>query len=266
MSKSKENHVETNRISLDDMATRYLNALQKTYDMVCYSLAGSRRLSESDYDEFSNQLQVMPRQTARMEFEHAKENTEQWILRNSLSDSLALVMPVLEDARTICALCDFKKEKSEDAEKLKKISTDDRAKFLQLPLAEKFDFIEKEYGVGCEVKEHITALMDITKALMTKEGVLSEEEADESGQRVVRIRSVQIVQAPGETADVAQSLNLTRKIGDSERVIKVGDKIHFSKAEHMGSILTVGIFITEILKGIQTYAHKTGVAEDVPAK
>lgn len=266
MSKSKESPVETNRISLDDMATRYLNALQKTYDMVCYSLAGSRRLSEADYDEFSNQLQVMPRQQARMEFEHAKAHTEQWILRNSLSDTLALVMPVLEDARTICALCDFKKENSQDAEKLKEISTNDRAKFLQLPLPEKFELLNKKYDIECDVEAHITALMSVTKALMTKEGVLTEEEADDSGQCTLKIRSVQISQAPGGSSDMTQSLNLTRKIGDSERVIKVGDEIHFSKAEHMGSILTVGIFITEILKGIQKYAHKTGVAEDVPAK
>lgn len=266
MSEAKETTVETNRISLDDMATRYLNALQKTYDMVCYTLAGSRKLSEADYDEFSNQLQVMPRQQARMEFEHAKENTEQWVLRNSLSDTLALVMPVLEDGRTICALCDFKKENSQDAEKLKEISTNDRAKFLQLPLPEKFAFLKKQYGISCEVEEHIVSLMEITKALMTKEGKLTDEEVDQNGQRTLKIRSVQIVQAPGEQANLAQSLNLTRKIGDSERVLKTGDEIHFSKAEHMGSILTVGIFITEVLKGIQAYAHKTGVAEDVPAK
>ncbi|MDF3129817.1 hypothetical protein P0Y35_11470 [Kiritimatiellaeota bacterium B1221] len=248
----------TTRISLEEIATKYLGALQKNHDMLSYFLSGSRKTTEADYDEFSNQLQVMPRQTDRMDFENAKRATQQWVLRNTLSDSLALVMPLLEDARTVCALCDFKASGSTDQAELQKIANQNRAEFLQKPLAEKFTHLKDTYGIDCEVSEHILILMDICKALMTKNGILTEEEAVD-GKRTLKIRSVQIVQTPS-TDGSGQNLSLSRKVGDSSREIKVGEEIHFTKAEQVGSILTVGVFISDMLKGIQVYAQKTGVA------
>lgn len=248
----------TTRISLEEIATKYLGSLQKSHDMLSYFLSSSRKVSEADYDEFSNQLQVMPRQQARMGFEDAKRATQQWILRNTLSDSLALVMPLLEDARTVCALCDFKAAGKTDQEELQRIAGNDRGDFLQKPLDQKFSHLEETYGITCEVKEHILALMKLCQALMTKNGVLTEDEAAE-GNLTLRIRSVQIVQNPGGD-ETNQSVSLSRKVGDSTRVIQVGEEIHFNKAEQVGSLLTIGVFISDILKGIQEYARKTGVA------
>lgn len=252
---------EHTKISLEEMANRYLDSLQKTYDMVCYTLAGSRRLNEADYDEFSQQLQVMPRQVARMEFERAKFATEQWLLRTSLADSLALVIPVLEDARTICALCDFKASGSRDQDALQKIATVKRSEFLQQPIEDKFKLLAEKYNITCEVTPHVLGLMEITKALMTKDGILTEEESEDGAMRRLLIRSVQIVQTPDADTSGGNRLSLSRKVGDSERQIKVGEKIHFTKAEHLGSLLTMGIFITDILKGIQLYAQSTGAAD-----
>jgi hypothetical protein len=77
MAESKESVApEQTKISLEEMAIRYLDVLQRNYDMVCFTLAGSRKINESDYDDFSQQLQVMPRQPARMEFEKAKFASE----------------------------------------------------------------------------------------------------------------------------------------------------------------------------------------------
>jgi len=73
---------------------------------------------------------------------------------------------------------------------------------------------------------------------------------------------VQIVQASNGEKSSPGSLNLTRRVGDIEREIKVGESIRFTKAEHIGAILTVGIFVTDILRGIQAYAQSTGAADD----
>lgn len=253
---------EQTTISLEEMAARYLDTLQRNYDMVSYTLAGSRKINESDYDEFSQQLQVMPRQPSRMPFDQAKTASEQWLLRNSLADGLAIVMPVLEDARTICALCDFKASGSTDQEELSKIPANQRAEFLQEELGKKFDILEEKYQIKSDVKEHILGLMEFTKALMMKDGILTEEEAEDGKKRRLKIRSVQIVQTEGEEkSDSPGSLNLTRRVGDAERDIKVGDPIRFTKAEHIGAILTIGIFVTDILRGIQAYAQSTGAAD-----
>jgi hypothetical protein len=73
---------------------------------------------------------------------------------------------------------------------------------------------------------------------------------------------VQIVQSSSvESPAEPGSLNLTRQVGDTERDIKVGETIYFTKAEHIGAILTIGIFVTDILRGIQAYAQSTGAAD-----
>ncbi len=253
---------EPTTISLEEMAARYLDTLQRNYDMVSYTLAGSRKISEGDYDDFSQQLQVMPRQPARMPFDKAKQASEQWILRNSLADGLAIVMPVLEDARTICSLCDFKASGSKDQAELNEIASNQRADFLQQEIGKKFAILKERYQISCDVEEHILSLMEFTKALMMKDGILTKEESADGERRTLKIRSVQVVQSgEGQTSDTPGSLNLTRRVGDSEREIKVGDAIHFSKAEHIGAILTIGIFVTDILRGIQAYAQSVGAAD-----
>jgi hypothetical protein len=249
-------------ISLEEMAARYLDRLQGIYDIVSYTLAGSRKICESDYDDFAEQLQVMPRQPARLPFDQVKPVAEQWLLRNSLSDCLEIVVPVLEDARTICALCDFKASGSSNQAELNEIAANQRAEFLQREIDKKFNFLREHYQIETEVKDHILGLMQFMRALLVKEGVLTKEESEDETKRTLRIRSVQIVQASNGEKSSPGSLNLTRRVGDIEREIKVGESIRFTKAEHIGAILTVGIFVTDILRGIQAYAQSTGAADD----
>lgn len=252
------NQQQSTTISLEQMATRYLDALQKIHDMVCFTLAGARGISERDYDEFSQQLQVMPRQQSRREFENAKITTQRWILRNSLGDALALVAPIMEDCRTICELCDAKAESKTDATSLAAIRGDNRQKFLQLKPEKKFDDLAERFNIQCDVKSHVLNLLHVTRSLMTNDGVLAKEDCDAEGGITLRIRSVQLAQSPDE----ADKLVLKRQIADSERRIQAGEEINFSKAEHIGSLLTIGVFVTEMLQGLQNYAKATGNARE----
>ena len=261
-----EDKAKSTTISLEQMATRYLDALQKVHDLVCFTLAGARKISEQDYDEFSQQLQIMPRQQSRMAFEKAKEATQQWLLRNSLGDSLALVVPLMEDCRTICELCQLKAAKKTGKAALNKVRGKSRTDFLQLPPEEKFTHLKENYDIGCEVDEHILALLSLTKCLMMNNGVVSTEAADDKGELRVKIRSVQLVQGAGTAEDMAKGkLTLSRKVGDSELVFKENEQIGFSKAEHIGALLTVGVFVTNMLQGLQAYAKKTGAASEEAA-
>jgi len=256
MSTSKT--TETQTISLEDMATRYLDALQKVHDMVCFSLAGARMVSERDYDEISQQLQVMPRQQNRMPFERAKEASEQWLLRNSLADSLALVAPLMEDTRTLCELCELRAAGTTDRASLDQVRGANRDAFLRLAPKEKFARLRERFDIGCEVEPHILALLAVTQCLLGNDGRLSAEAAGEAGELRVPIRSVHLVPA-GESEG---RVTLERSIEDNERVLAVGQPIRFSRAELIGAILTVGMFVGNLLQGLQEYAKKTGAASE----
>jgi hypothetical protein len=250
-------------ISLGEVANRYLEALQRIYDIVSYSLASSRKINEHDYDEFSQQLQVMPRQQCRMDFEQAKDATEHWFLRNSLGDSVALVVPLMEDCRTISALCNFKVAKKNDAAGLQKIVSEDRTAFLQLSIKDKFKHLEQNYSVSSPVQEHIEGLVEATRILMWKNGIVTAEDTGTEGKIKVKIRSVQLVQVPGNTTPGQEpTMSIARRMGDAEKVFNVGDKISLTKAEHIGSIITVGLFIASMLQALKAYAKKTGAADD----
>ena len=255
-------------INLSEVATRYLDGLQKIYDMTVFTLASTRKVNEEDYDQYSQQIHVMPRHEARMGFDQAKEATQQWFLRNSLADSVALIGPLLEDARTICELCLFKVGTNKDLVAFQRIVNEDRAASVQSSLPDRFKVLKEKYNIDCPVQPHMESLVEAAKALIFKQGVLSADEAIHDGKLNVKIRSVQIVQAGEGTANAPAgggpepTLTLARRIGDSERVFNVGDKIIFNKAEQVGAILTTGMFITSILVGIQAFAQKTGAADD----
>jgi len=247
------------RISIGDVATRYLDSLQRIFDIVNFCMASSRKISEQDYDEFSHKLQIMPRQEARMDFEKAKDATEQWCLRNSLGDAVSLIVPLMEDCRTISALCDYKVSGKNDAALIQKIVNDERQVFFQLPVPEKFSLLKDKYSIETPVREHIEGLLSAARCLLWKQGIVSQEDVGPDGKLHLKIRSIQLVQV-GNAQD---TLSLARRMADSERAFAVGEKVELNKAEHLGSIITVGIFISSLLQGLQAYAQKTGAADDM---
>jgi len=247
----------TTTISLNDVADRYLDHYQKLFDLLIFSLSSFRKSSEQDYDDFANQLVIMPKNKARMSFEKAKDATEGWVLKHILSEALGSVVPLMEDSRTICALCDFKAANSNDANALQAITTTDRQSFLQLPITKKFELLNSKYALSSEVQEHVISLLEITRALLVKDGVLTAEETGDKSELTLKIRSVTLVQSPNSTND---SVNLSRKISDNVRTVKVGDKIVLTKAEQFGSLITLAIFLASLLQGVQNYARKTGAA------
>ncbi|HEY0255986.1 MAG TPA: hypothetical protein VGC39_00985 [Candidatus Methylacidiphilales bacterium] len=253
--------VTNTTISLNDVADRYLEHYQRLFDLSIFSLSSFRKANEQDYDEFAQQLIVMPKNTSRMTFDKAKDATETWVLKHILSEALSSVVPLMEDCRTICSLCDYKVSKKDNPTALQAITSKQRQEFLALPIVEKFDLLEKKYGLTSEVREHVQSLLEVTRALLTKDGVVTKEETGGKDELTLKIRSVTLVQGPaGPSAGGEQVLSLTRKIGDNNRTVKVGEKISFSKAEQFGSLVTLSIFLASMLQGVQTYARKVGAA------
>lgn len=263
MSKNPQSIPENQtRISLVEIANRYLEHYQRLFDISAFSLAGFRKASEQDYDELTRQLVLMPKNDARMSFEKAKDVTETWLLKHVLTEALGSVVPLLEDSRSICALCDYKIAKINDSNKLFAISNEQRQEFLRLSIKQKFDHLKQKYGITCDVQEHIESLLTITQALLSKEGILTEVEAGSPDEITLKIRSVTLVQANAAPNSSGEPVfNLTKKFTDNSRVVKVGDKVALTKAEQFGSLMTLSIFLSTILQGVQNYALKIGAAD-----
>jgi len=248
--------VASTTISLNDVAERYLNHYQKLFDISMFSLSSFRKASEQDYDEFARQLIVMPKTNGRMGFDKAKDTTETWVLKHVLAEALGSIVPLMEDCRTICALCDYKVAKANSQAELQAITVKQRQEFFALPLPDKFSLLKKKYSLESDVQDHVQSLLQVTRALVREDSTLTHAETDNQPSVNLKIRSVTLLQTPGKDG----SVSLTRKISDNSRVVKVGEKISFSKAEQFGSLLTLSIFLASMLQGVQAYAKKTGAA------
>jgi hypothetical protein len=252
--------VASQTISLNDVADRYLSHYQKLFDISMFSLSSFRKASEQDYDEFARQLVVMPKQQGRMPFEKAKDATETWLLKHVLAEALGSVMPLMEDCRTICALCDYKAAKKNSQAEIQLITGKQRQEFIAMPLADKFKLLKEKYGLESEVQDHIQSLLPLTRALSRDDATLTEAETSGKQEMTLKIRSVTLMQKPAKGPAGEPTVTLSRKISDNSRVVKVGEKISFSKAEQFGSLLTMAIFLGSMLQGVQAYAKKTGAA------
>jgi hypothetical protein len=251
--------VSTTTISLNDVADRYLSHYQKLFDISMFSLSSFRKASEQDYDEFAQQLMVMPKNQGRMTFDKAKDATETWVLKHVLAEALGSMVPLMEDCRTICALCDFKTAKKQNPSEVQEITGKQRQEFIGLPLPEKFNVLKQKYNLDSEVKEHVQSLLQVTRAL-ARDSVLTEAETEGKPETTLKIRAVTLVQIPAKGPSGEPTINLSRKISDATRVVKVGEKITFTKAEQFGSLVTMAIFLGSMLQGVQAYARKTGAA------
>ncbi|MDD5261281.1 MAG: hypothetical protein PHD76_05465 [Methylacidiphilales bacterium] len=263
MSASKQPQPSPNAatvISLNDVAERYLQVYQRLFDIACFCLASFRKINEEDYDQMAQQSSVMPKIQSRMDFERAKDATQFWMARNTLSEALSTIVPLLEDCRTVCALCDYKMTGKADPALVEKITGPDRQQFLQLPIPEKFAQLKKKYGIESELEDHVQSLLDLTKALVLKDGKLTNEEA-RNGKLTLKLRMITVMQAPAQSQGGEPILGLTRRMTDHVRDIAVGDKIELSRAEAIGGLITIAGFLATMLQGVQAYAKKVGASE-----
>lgn len=246
-------------INLQNLANRYLDHYQKLVDLSVFTLSSFHRSTARQYDELSRQIKVLPHKATRMPFEKAKSTTEGWVLKHILVDALSSVLPLMEDCRTICALCDLKQNKGKgDPEAFKTIAKEQRRDFISKPIEERFAALKKNYGLESDVAEHIQSLMRVTMAL-AKEGVLTAKETNGQPEMTLKIRSVILVPNPTDTTTEGEKKpNLVRKISDNSRKLKIGDKINLSPAEQFGSLITMAIFASSMIRGVEAYARKTG--------
>ncbi|MES2308359.1 MAG: hypothetical protein V4507_05815 [Verrucomicrobiota bacterium] len=248
-------------ISLNDVSERYLQIYQRLFDVACFCFASFRKVNEEDYDMIAQQSSVMPKIQNRMDFERAKDTTQSWIARNALSEALSTVVPLMEDCRTVCSLCDYKMSGKTDAAEVERITGKERQQFLMLSIPDKLNDLHKRFGIKSELEEHVLSLLDVAKVLVLKEGKVTDEEAKNNGKLTLKLRMITVMQAPTQSEAGEQIMGLTRRMSDHTRDFAVGEKLELNRAETIGGIITLAGFLATMLQGIQVYAKKIGAAD-----
>lgn len=249
------------QINLGEVVNNYLEALQRVHDVINYTLASERLLNEQEYEQFSQSHRVMPSQKSRMSYEQAKEETNTWLLKQTLNESLGVLVLFLDDCRTLSTLSTWKSkgQKGEDAGDIQKILQEERVEFARLDLPGKINFLREKHAISSPSEEHIISLYRARKALANKNSIVGDNDTDSSGKLAVKLRSVQLKAAP--SGNQQQGVFVTSEVGDLMHEFKQGDRIRLNKQEHIAAILTVAFFITTQAQSLKEFAQGLGVTK-----
>jgi hypothetical protein len=250
-------------ISLAEIATKYLEALQRQLDLSTFHFSASRLLNEQQYDDFSRNSRVMLLPNARLPFDRAKEETDKWFLKHTLTECLGLVVLFLEDARTISCLCSWKANPNRKPADLQDSVIKDREKFLALDFTGKLKYLQDTHSISSPFADHLISLLRLRECLANRGGTVGEQDTTEAGKLTLKLRGLQFTPnaTPGKDENSASQVQMTPQLNDIMRTFNVGQKIELSKQESIFCILTIGFVLTSMLQSLQEQAKKLGVAD-----
>jgi hypothetical protein len=228
-------------ISLQDMAQRYLGAMQRTYDVAAMVVQGTREVNERGYDELTAAARFLPAQNQRRAFAAAKPVAERWLLRHLLSDAFGALIPFLEDTRTICALNEWKKAGS-DQGTLQPIFKEQRAEFVRKDTAARLAQLKEMYQLDPPLAAHLVGLEALAACLVRTDGVVPKDGAA----LTFSIVSLDLIAAPAGSEQKVQP-----QLGEARKEFAPGSEIALEKVEYLNVLATIALFMNGTLRKLQ---------------
>jgi hypothetical protein len=231
------------QINLRDMATRYMGAIQRVFDLASASIGSLRCQTEKDYDDFSRQARFMPAPDAHLAFDRIRPATESWLIRLLLNEAFSTIVPLLEDCRSVVALAQWKASGATDQTEVQKILNEDRQAFLRIGLLEKIQHLREKFKLNVPNDTFVPPYLKLNQCL-TRGGTVAEADATEGRDLVVPLLVVQL-----EPAQAGQ--NAAGRLVTVPKRFSVGQNVEFRKEEVLNVFAAFSIFTTGVLGSLQ---------------
>lgn len=228
-------------INLSDMAQRYLGSMQRIYDIGAMVIQGTREVNERGYDELSASTRFLPSQKEKKPYDAAKPLAERWILRNLLSDAFALLLPFLEDTRTVCALYEWKKAGS-DQKTLQPIFQQQRSEFVRKNTADKLAHLKEKHGLAPQLGNHLESLEALAGCLVRSGGTV----AKDAQPLVATFVALDL-------APAADPKKVQPRMVEQRREFAPGSEVGLDKVDVLNVLSTVALFINSGLRALQDH-------------
>ena len=233
-------------ISLNDIGVKYVEALQRLSDLAVFAWAGSRTLNEQAYDEVSRSVPGLPSTQFRLSFGAAREESERWMLKQSLNEVLGLCMMLLEDVRKLCGLVEFNAAKANASGNLANLAAELNAVSGRMDLPTRLKQLKDRYNVALPVEAELRSLAELAQCLFQGNATVA------TPGLTLRLKMI-CSPAEGETQP---------RLGDFERSWKAGEKVTLSRQEHAAVFTTISLLISSMLGAVQEYAKRSGLPEE----
>ena len=227
------------QVNLQQIAQQFMSGLQRHFDMLAFNLASREAVQEDSYNKRVNAPRIMPAAPRHQNFEQMQAYARDLLVRQVIGDSLNLTVTAMNNSHFFLALVkatNANKDVTPDAQK--EAQTAQQA-FIPAQLDEKFNRLEKDYGIMCELEDSITSLGFVMQILMQQGGIVKEGQVDEQGELAIELKSVE-----------AQG-----KLVDLRKVFREGDAVVFSDVELQLVLVSVASFADSLFKAVAEYAR-----------
>lgn len=245
---NQPNPGQPQQVNLQQIAQQFMAGLQRHFDMLAFNLASRELVSEAGYNKHSNAPRIMPAAPRHQNFEQMQAYARDLMVRQVIGDALNLVVTGMNNAHFFLALVKATHANSSVSAEAQKEAQELQQSFVPAPLDEKFNRLEKDYGIMCELEDSITSLGFCIQALVQQRGEVKQAQVDENGELALELKAIEILH-PGGDGQAPQG-----KLVDHRKVFRSGDFIDFSDVELQLILVSVASFADSLFKSVAEYA------------
>ncbi|HAV13941.1 MAG TPA: hypothetical protein DCX06_10690 [Opitutae bacterium] len=245
---SQPNPGQPQQVNLQQIAQQFMLGLQRHFDMLAFNLASREAVKEDAYNQHANAPRIMPAAPRHQNFEQMQAYARDLLVRQVIGDCMNLAVTGMNNAHFFLALVKATNATSEVNEASQKEAQTAQQAFLAAQLDEKFNLLEKNYGIMCELEDTVTSLGFAMQALMQQGGVIKEAQLDDNGELEIELKAVQIQQI-GDGQSQPQG-----KLVDHRLVFKQDEALEFTDVQLQLVLVTIAAFADALFKSVANYA------------
>ena len=253
---SQPDNPQSQQVNLQQIAQQFMSGLQRHFDMLAFNLAAREGVSEEHYNKFAHAPKIMPAANTHQNFEQMQAYARDLLMRQVLGDCMNLTVTAMNNAHFFLALVKSTKANIQVSPEAQKAAQEAQQVFISAPLDQKFNKLEEDYGIMCELEDSITSLGFCMQALMQQGGLVKEPQLDSNGELIVDLKALKILSRGAEEGQVKG------KLVDQQKVFREGDVIVLSDLELQLVLVTIASFADALFKAVSHYAKTTKESSD----
>lgn len=253
---SPSNSGQPQQVNLQQIAQQFMAGLQRHFDMLSFNLAARENVEEAAYNDRVNAPRVMPAAKHHQNFEQMQAYARDLLVRQVVGDSMNLAVTGMNNAHFFLALVKATKAHSEVSPEAQQAAQVAQKEFAPAALDAKFNKLEADYGIMCELEDSIVSLGFAMQILLQQGGLVKEAQVDENGELVLELKAVKIL---SRETDSGKSKG---KLVDLRKVFKEGELVTLSDLELQLVLVTIASFADSLFKSVSQYAKSVREAND----
>jgi hypothetical protein len=246
-------------------------SIQRTLDLVSFGLQAAEKAKDIDRLLLPGiKFHFSIAENRKLDVESARKEFRQWAIGAGLRDCVEAVSPLMEEARSVCALYLLAEKKRIRTDELQKKVFAAMRKYHKVGLPDKIKILKEEYDpiLIPELADHILSINAARNCLVHRKGIVAQQDVNSPEGLLVRWRRKEILVRDDEgNEEVIELPYLAEKdvtaclrFVDAGRVFKLGEAINFSAEEFSDLCMTFFFFGQQMVTNLQKFGEAKGMS------